>query len=138
MTASAHVIPELDNKGLRKFGLTTGAIFVALFGLAIPLLRGVDLPRWPWMVAAVFWVPALVALPLMRLIYQAWMKVGLVLGAINSRIILGVFFFLVVMPTGLIMRVLGKDPMARKLDKSASTYRVPSRPRDARSMEGPF
>jgi hypothetical protein len=138
MTASDHVIPELDAPGLRRFGLTTGAIFVGLFGALIPLIRWVEPPRWPFVVAALFWLPAVVAPASLKIIYKVWMRVGLLLGAINSRIILGVFFFVVMLPTGLIMRVLGKDPMARKLDKSATTYRVPSRARGGQSMEGPY
>lgn len=38
-----HDIPQLDAKGLREFGLTTGAIIIGLFGLVLPLLFG----HWP-------------------------------------------------------------------------------------------
>ena len=44
-------IPELDRAGLRKFGLTTGAIVALLFGLFLPWLFDFGLPRWPWMLA---------------------------------------------------------------------------------------
>ena len=50
-----HEIPKLDKKGLRDFGLLTGVIFVALFGLLLPWLRGHGLPRWPWGVSATLW-----------------------------------------------------------------------------------
>ena len=47
-----HVIPELDREGLRKFGLTTGAVFVAIFGLFFPWILDKNWPTWPWFVAA--------------------------------------------------------------------------------------
>ena len=56
-----HDIPDLDRRGLRKFGLTTGAIMVMLFGLVLPWLRDRPLPLWPWCVAAVLAVWALAA-----------------------------------------------------------------------------
>ena len=46
-------IPELDRSGLRKFGITTGAMVVALFGLLFPWLLEVDYPRWPWVLLLV-------------------------------------------------------------------------------------
>ena len=41
-------IPELDRRGLRSFGLTTGLMVAALFGLALPWLLEHQVPIWPW------------------------------------------------------------------------------------------
>ena len=54
-----HIIPELDRKGLRRFGLTTGAIVVAVFGLFFPWMLDLNWPRWPWIIAAPLWSLAL-------------------------------------------------------------------------------
>ena len=51
-----HMIPELDRKGLREFGLTTGAAVVAIFGLFFPWMLELDWPVWPWVIAAALWV----------------------------------------------------------------------------------
>ena len=50
-----------------------------------------------------------------------WMKVGLFLGKIISPIVMGIVFFFVVTPTGLIMKALGKDILALKKNKN-NTY----------------
>lgn len=57
-------------------------------------------------------------------VYRRWMAIGHVLGWINTRIILGIMFYLLFLPVGLAMRLLGKDPMARSIDESIATYRV--------------
>lgn len=132
-----HEIPKLDKKGLRDFGLLTGVIFVALFGLLLPWLRGHGLPRWPWGVSATLWFLAILAPTLLRPVYQVWMRIGLVLGWINTRIILGIVFYGLLLPMGLIMR-FSRDPMERKLDGNEPTYRKPSTPRTRESMEKPF
>lgn len=54
------------------------------------------------------------------------MKFGHIAGWINTRIILGIMFFAIFFPAGLLMRIFAKDPMARKLDDAAQSYRVAS------------
>ena len=65
------------------------------------------------------------------------MKIGHVLGWINTRIILGLVFFVMFAPIALLFRVFGRDPMVRRLDDNPS-YRKPSHhlPRDR--IEKPF
>ena len=138
MVTSAHDIPVLDKAGLRKFGLTTGAIFVGLFGLLLPWLRGRVMPEWPFIVGAAFAVPGLLVPVVLKPVYAVWMRVGNVLGWINTRIILGVFFFVLLVPLALVMKLSRKDAMARAYDKNATSYRVPSRQRDIKHMEAPF
>jgi hypothetical protein len=135
---TAH-IPTLDNKGLRKFGLITGAIIVVLFALFFPwVFDAAAMPTWPWILAGLLWIPALLIPSTLRPVYTTWMKVGHAIGWVNTRIILGLLFYVLVLPMGLIMRLFGKDPMARRLDKAASSYRKKSisEPRDR--LEKPF
>lgn len=130
-------IPEPDKKGLRDFGLTTGAILVVLFGLLLPWLFDHALPVWPWIIAAVLAVWALAIPNTLRPVYRGWMAVGHVLGWVNTRIILGIMFYLIFLPTGLIMRILGKDPMARKFTADKS-YRVLSSEHPRDQFERPY
>jgi hypothetical protein len=133
-----HEIAELDAQGLRKFGLTTGAIVAVLFGLLLPwLLDAEGLPLWPWVVAAALWLPALAYPRALNPIYKGWMRFGMVLGYINTRIILGLFFYVILMPAGFIMRLTGHDPMRRRHDDGPS-YRVPSKAQSPEHMEKPF
>ena len=132
-------IPKLDNKGLRKFGLTTGVIIVILFALFFPwVFDATSMPLWPWVLASLLWLPALFLPNVLRPVYTTWMKIGHVLGWINTRIILGVLFYVMILPMGLIMRLFGKDPMARKRDKAASSYRVKSISEDKYRLEKPY
>ena len=132
-------IPALDNKGLRKFGLTTGAIIVVLFALFFPWVFDVaTMPVWPWIVAALLWVPALFIPSVLRPVYTTWMKIGHAIGWVNTRIILGVLFYVLVLPMGLIMRLFGKDPMLRRHDKSVLSYRIASVSEPKDRLEKPF
>ncbi len=123
---------------LRDFGLIVGGLFAAIFGLALPFLKHRAIPRWPWIAGLVLVVPALVFPPALRGPNFLWTKFGLVLGWINQRIVLTIIFYIIVLPTGLIMRALGRDPMARGFEPERESYRVPSRKAPARSMDRPF
>jgi len=132
-------IPTLNNAGLRKFGLTTGVIVVILFALFFPWIFDMSgMPLWPWIVAVLLWVPAMLIPWVLRPVYTTWMKIGHAIGWVNTRIILGVLFFALVFPMGLIMRLFGKDPMSKKLDNTASSYRVKSVSEPKDRLEKPF
>lgn len=133
-----HEIPELDTPGLRRFGLTFAAIIAGLFGVLLPWLFGFEFPWWPWAVAAVFTAWSLLAPAALNGFYHLWMRFGFVMNAIVSRVILGVVFYLVVLPTGLILRLRGKDPMQRKTGTTAASYRVESKPPEPEQMRKPF
>lgn len=131
-------IPELDAAGLRKFGLTTGAIVIVLFGLLVPWIFSASLPVWPWILAAIFAILALAYPTSLNPIYKVWMRFGLIMGWINTRIILFIIFFGIFFVVALILKVFGRDPMARKIDQNATTYRVPSTPQAREHLERPY
>ena len=133
-----HDIPQLDRAGLRKFGLTTGGIVAVLFGLLLPWLFDRALPLWPWIVFGILALLAVAVPNALGPVYRGWMKVGNVLGWINTRIILGLVFFVIVFPVGLLRRLFGSDPMRRKLDAQADSYRVPSTKQLPNKLERPF
>ncbi len=131
-------IPEQDKKGLRSFGLITGAIIAVLFGLFFPLvLLDRPVPTWPWVIAGVLWLWALALPNTLRPVYHGWMHVGHVLGWVNTRIILGVVFYVVVLPMGLVMRIFA-DPMARRRTPAQTSYRVESVRLPKERMERPY
>ncbi len=135
---AAHAIPELDRSGLRRFGLTTGAIVAVLFGLFFPWLLDFRIPTWPWIVLAVLGGWAIVAPQSLNPVYKGWMRFGLVLNRITTPIIMGVVFFLIFMPFGFVMRVFGKDPLNRRFSQSAKSYRIPSSKPEPDSLGNPF
>ena len=131
-------IPAPDRQELRKFGLIFATGMVTIFGLLLPWLAERPWPMWPWIVAAVFAGSALVLPVALKPVYFLWMKIGHVLGLINTRIILGVVFFLIFTPVALLFHLLGKDPMQRRMNAAASTYRVKSEKLPRERMEKPF
>jgi hypothetical protein len=94
--------------------------FPAVIG-GLKLWKG-DASAWYWIGAGVFLAALRIIPPLFRVIYRSWLAFAVILGHFVSRILLTVVFFLVLLPTGLIMRVLGKDPMERRMDPHATTY----------------
>ena len=131
-------IPELDRRGLRNFGFTFGGVVAALFGLVLPLLFGRGLPWWPWAAGGAFAVWALVLPETLGGFYRVWMRFGLLLNSIVTPVVLGIVFFLVITPFALVFRLLGKDPMRRRLEPEAVSYRTESAPIPANSLDKPF
>jgi len=139
MAAQPHLFPELDRKGYRDFGLTTGAILAGLFGLFFPFVFSRPLPVWPWIIFAVLAAMALAAPMSLAPVYKYWMKFGHFMGTyIMTPLIMLIVFVGMFVPIGLIRRLLGKDSMARKMDSNASTYRLPSERKSAKNLEKPF
>ena len=133
-----HKIPELDTKGLREFGLTTGAAVVVIFGLFFPWILGLEWPAWPWVIAAALWALALVQPLWLRWIYRAWMRFGLLASRVMTPLVLGVVFFGMILPMALVWRLRGKDPMHRALDPGENSYRVQSTKSPKEKLERPF
>ena len=133
-----HQIPQPDRQGLRSFGLVTGGIFAALFGLFFPWLLDLATPIWPFAVGGVLGGLGLLAPMTLKSVYHWWMRFALALSKITTPIILGIVYYLMFLPTGLLIRLFGRDPMARRIDPSAGTYRVPSRRAPPENMERPF
>ena len=136
--AAAHEVPQLDRAGLRQFGLTTGVGLAVLFGALLPLLLKRPYPWWPWVAGAILVVGALTAPNALRLIYTPWMRVAMLINRITTPIIGGTVFFLVITPVAWIMRIVGNDPMARRFDRAAPSYRVKASKPHSSSMERPF
>jgi len=137
---SVHEIPELDSKGLRQFGLMLGAVLALIPGVLLPWINGWTLLPNPYWIAGglVIAVWALVAEDSMRGLYCGWMRVAMLIGNIINRIILAIVFYMVIFPMGIIMRLMGKDPMRRALDPDANTYRVASKVAPKNHVERPF
>ena len=137
MARRAKVEPPIVPAQLRSFGLIVGGVFL-LIALWPAVVRGGNVRIWPAAAAGLLVVPALIAPTLLRPVYTIWMAFGEFMGRINSKIILGLVFYLVVTPIGLLRRLLGKDPMRRRFDANALSYRVAKTPRPASHLKMPF
>ena len=131
-------IEPKSEKDFRQFGLLLGGMLALVFGLLIPWLWSKPLPLWPWVVGGGFWVWALALPTTLGPVERAWIKMASVLAWINTRLILGVAFFLFILPASLIMRLLGKDPLQRRFDPAAKSYCISKAPLSHNNIERPF
>jgi len=104
----------------RKFGLLFLGVFVLL--AAYLLWKGHGTWWISAVVAAAFGGTGLVAPSLLRWPHYGWMKFAGLLGWVNTRVLLTLFFFLVLTPVGLVMRLFGRDPLARRFAKGSGSY----------------
>ena len=111
----------LSTAELRKFGLTVGGAFAVLG--AISWWRGHELPpRVLWTLAVLLIVPGALFPAVLRPVQRGWMAFAVALGHFNTRVILTLFFYLVLTPVGFVMRLF-RDPLDRSLDdRSASQW----------------
>ena len=129
--------PAVQKKELRDFGLIVGAVFVVI-GIWPMIFRGEALRLWAIGLGGTLITAGVLFPALLRLPHQGWMWIGHVLGWINTRIILGIVFFGLVTPMGLVMRLFGKDAMHRALVQDVPTYRVVRAARTRLHMQNQF
>ena len=124
-------------KDLRQFGLIVGSIFCVI-GLWPAIVRSEDPRFWSLVLGGTLVVLGLALPKSLKHIHSGWMKIGHVLGTINTGIILGIIYYTLITPMGVIMRLMGKDSMHRVLVKDATTYRVVRAPRARHHMRNQF
>lgn len=127
-----------SEKELRSFGIVFACGIVLIFGLFFPWALEKPWPTWPWLVAAATLLPAFILPRLLSPVYKIWMKIGHILGWINTRIILGLIFFIVFAPVSIILFILRKDPMNRAFDADTNSYRIKSIKPPRNRLENPF
>lgn len=137
--------PEVSE--LRSFGLLFGVFFILVLGIVIPMLRqefsalfsSLSLwPRWPWAVGGTVIAWAFIHPASLHLLQRPWMVFADVAGWINTRIIMFLLFYFLILPIGFIMRLFGYDPMQRKIDKQLESYRNVRKAQDRDHMRHPY
>ena len=130
-------VPAATPKDLRNFGLLVGGVFTVI-GIW-PMLFHSLAPRWWALLPGILLIAfGLIWPTALAFVYRGWMAVGLVLGWINTRIILGIIFYGLMTPFGLFMRVRGKDLMRKLFVQDAETYRVNRSARPADHLKRQF
>ena len=112
----------ISKKQLREFGLLIGFGFPILIGWILPSLFGHEFRAWTLFIGFLGLILGLTAPRLLKYPYKGWMALGHALGWINSHIILGLVFILILQPIAYIMRLTGYDPLRTKR-KGEKTYR---------------
>ena len=103
----------------RNFGVVFCIVFMIIS--LWPLLSQNEIRIWSLIISIIFLLLGLINSTLLTPLNKLWFKFGILLGNIISPIIMGIIFFFVVTPTGLLMRIFKKDPLNLKKNNS-NTY----------------
>ena len=111
---------EVKISSNRSFGIVFFVVFllIALY----PLTHGGEIRIWSLIISLIFLILGLLNSKILAPLNKIWFKFGILLGKIVSPLIMGIIFFLVVTPIGLIMRLLGKDVLNLKYNKNKSYW----------------
>lgn len=109
-------------KDLNLFGLLFLAFWALVGGIAWWRFDAPVVARYMWAIAAIVTFVHYAVPPVRRYVFLGWSYATYPLGWVVMHVILGIVFYLVITPIGLIMRAAGKDPMNRKPDPQANTY----------------
>ena len=124
---------------LRQFGLLFSTVVILLFGILLPWVFDQTYSLWPWWSAGVLTILAVLTPTTLRPFYRAWMRFGLIAGFINTRIIMFLLYYLVFVPIGAFMTLIGRDALSRKTgDTAHDSYRIVSSTRDQDHFERPY
>ena len=111
-----------NKKKLREFGYLLGLCFPLIIGLLIPLISGESFRFWTLYLGIALFLIAYFYPQKLNFIYKFWMRLGEILGWINSRFILGIIFIFILQPIAFLMRLFNYDPLSLK-KKNLQTYR---------------
>ena len=104
----------------RNFGIVFSIVFliIALW----PVLNQNEIRIWSLVISLIFLVLGFINSKLLSPFNKIWFKFGLLLGSVIAPVVMGIVFFFVVTPTGLIMRALGKDLLKLKKNKEGTYW----------------
>ena len=111
----------------RSFGIVFFIVFllIALY----PLTNNEEIRTWSAIISLIFLVLGLLNSKILAPFNKIWFKFGIILGKIISPLVMGIIFFLVVTPIGIIMRSLGKDLLNLKYNKDNTYWTEKSGPK---------
>ena len=103
----------------KSFGIVFFIVFIIIS--LYPLVNQEDIRIWSLFIAFIFLILALLNSKILTPMNKIWTRFGLFLGNFISPIVMGIIFFFVVTPIGLLLRLFGKDVLNLKKNKF-STY----------------
>ena len=111
----------------RGFGLVMAAL-LAVIALWPPLFSGGPFRLWALILAVSLLALALTVSRVLAPFNKAWLRFGLLMGRIVNPVVLGLIFYVVVTPFGLVMRLFGRDPLRLNRDPQATSYWIERHP----------
>jgi hypothetical protein len=133
MTQSSHEVFSRDEKLVTGSDRSFGLVMAAAFAVVTALNAWHAGRLWPWTggLAALFLATALLRPRVLNPLNRIWMRFGLLLHKVVNPIIMALLFFGTVWPTGLVMRMMGRDLLRLKREPQAASYWI------VRSPPGP-
>ncbi len=104
----------------RSFGILFAIVFILI--ALWPLIKGNEIRLWSLIISIIFLTLGLVNSKILTPLNKLWFKLGIFLGNFIAPIIMGIIFFFVVTPTGIIMKLLGKDLIKLKKNNENSYW----------------
>ena len=114
----------MNNKKNLPSNKSFGIVFFLFFLIITlnPLTNDMEIRKWSLIISLIFLILGLINSQILTPLNKLWFKFGIFLGKIISPLIMGIIFFLVVTPIGLLMRLLGKDILSLKYNKNQSYW----------------
>ena len=105
---------KISKKQLRDFGFLIGFGLPLIIGWLIPSVTGHAFRAWTLWISIPTLVIGVLSPRILQKPYQIWIQLGHLLGYVNSRIILGIVFLVVLQPIAFVMKAFGYDPLRSK------------------------
>ena len=119
----------------RNFWIVFSVVF--LFFSFYPNFSYEKIRLWSLVVSVLFFLISIFQPSILKSLNFLWFKFGILLGRIISPIIMALVFVFAIIPTGIIIRFMGKDPLQRKFLKNKNSYWIP-RKISRQSMKNQF
>ena len=104
----------------RSFGIVFFVIFILI--ALYPITYNEDIRIWSIMISFIFLFLGLLNSTILTPLNKLWFKFGIFLGRIVSTLVMGIIFFFIVTPIGIIMRIIGKDLLNLKFNNNKSYW----------------
>lgn len=119
----------------KSFGITFSIVFL-IFAF-YPFIYSEGLRIWALIVSIIFFTLAIIFPKILKMPNKVWLRFGLVLGYIIPPILMTFIYYSVILPTGILMRIAGKDLLKLKSDKNIKSYWI-IRKKPLESMKNQF
>ncbi|SNY49506.1 hypothetical protein SAMN06297280_1440 [Arsukibacterium tuosuense] len=140
-----QLLLKTDHSGLRTFGWQMAIAIPLVFSLLLPWLFGWlgagRMPLWPLAVSVVFLLLAVTWPAGLYYPYRLWMAFARVMAWLNTRLLLGIVFYLLILPLGLVLRLFGKlqyQHSCKHKPAGDSYWLAPDKIPGAKDLEDPF
>lgn len=118
---------KVESRNLRSFGIILGGILL-VFG--IRLFFKSDSRNWIYLVIAgsAFGIMGLIFPAVLKPIYKIWMRITYIIGWLNGKILFTLVFYIIFVPIGVFIKLIGKDMLGLRMDKGKASYWIKRKP----------